>query len=423
MRGGRSGRQRRIALMALLAAAAVAAIAFPFRRAWWGGWILAIAEAGVVGGLADWFAVTALFRRPLGLPIPHTALIPANWQLMAARVGTMVGDRVLTKTYITQEIARLDLADLLARGAERLTRAHLEDATRRVGRWLAGQMPASTPGDLGGRLRSFLTGQPLAPGLATALEAARKHSWDERVIATLARALGEAMERPAFREAVRHLVDDVLMLYRQRGNAYPSFWLGVARMLGLIDRERIVTAIMGGLQAIARDPEHPLRRQLMETMAGWPERLRTDARLATRVETFKEEALESEVVRDLLERGFDRVWHALLDDLNDDESATVAWISEHLEGARRTLLDDADLRRRLDAWVKERAVGLIEQHHGQIALFIEKGVHALGAEGAVRLIEEHAGDDLQYIRLNGTVVGGLAGGALYAVHLLIDALF
>ena len=114
-------RQRRLALGVLLAAAALAVAVFPLRSAWWGGWILAIAEAGIVGGLADWFAVTAIFRRPLGLPIPHTALIPANWELMAARVGTMVGSRVLTKDYVAQEIARVDVTALIARAAERLT--------------------------------------------------------------------------------------------------------------------------------------------------------------------------------------------------------------------------------------------------------------------------------------------------------------
>src|SRR5262245_39880043 len=88
---------RRLALGVLLTAAALAVGMIPFRSTWWGGWILAIAEAGVVGGLADWFAVTAIFRRPLGLPIPHTALIPSNWELMASRVGMMVGGRILTR--------------------------------------------------------------------------------------------------------------------------------------------------------------------------------------------------------------------------------------------------------------------------------------------------------------------------------------
>src|SRR5512134_4066401 len=137
------GRQRRLALGVLIAAAVVAMAAFPFRLTWGGGWVLAIAEAGIVGGLADWFAVTALFRRPLGLPIPHTAIIPTNWELMARRVGTMVGDRVLTKDYVTHEIARFDIAELLARAAERLKPADLSAAVRASVRWAAEQVSQS----------------------------------------------------------------------------------------------------------------------------------------------------------------------------------------------------------------------------------------------------------------------------------------
>src|SRR5262249_6993713 len=109
LRGGPRRSRRRVALVVLLRAVALAALAFPVRATWWGGWILAVAEAGIVGGLADWFAVTAIFRRPLGLPIPHTAIIPTNWKLLAARVGTMVGDRVLTRDYLATEIGRLDV--------------------------------------------------------------------------------------------------------------------------------------------------------------------------------------------------------------------------------------------------------------------------------------------------------------------------
>ncbi|MBI3637768.1 MAG: DUF445 family protein, partial [Candidatus Rokubacteria bacterium] len=111
-----------MALGVLLAAAGGAVLAYPLRATWWGGLALAMAEAGIVGGLADWFAVTAIFRRPLGLPIPHTALIPANWELLARRFGRMVGERVLTREYLTREIGRLDVAELLARGAERIRR-------------------------------------------------------------------------------------------------------------------------------------------------------------------------------------------------------------------------------------------------------------------------------------------------------------
>src|SRR5262245_65357497 len=129
-----SRRQRRLALAVLGAAAVTAVLAYPLRATWWGGWILAIAEAGLVGGLADWFAVTAIFRRPLGLPIPHTGIIPANWEVMATRVGRMVGDRVLTKQFVTDEMGSLDLGEDLGGGAARLARADLEATPRTVAR-------------------------------------------------------------------------------------------------------------------------------------------------------------------------------------------------------------------------------------------------------------------------------------------------
>ena len=113
---------------------------------------------------------------------------------------------------------------------------------------------------------------------------------------------------------------------------------------------------------------------------------------------------------------------SVLADLGRQRSELIAWVAERLERARQDVIADEDLRRDLDGWVKRRLADAIERHHGRLAEFIEKGVLALGADGAVRLIEEHAGDDLQYIRVNGTVVGGLAGGAIYGVHLLLRAL-
>lgn len=414
--------KRRLALAVLLASVGVAAAAFPFRGTWWGGWILAIAEAGIVGGLADWFAVTAIFRRPLGLPIPHTGLIPANWELLAQRVGTMVGDRVLTREYLVREIDRLDLADWLARGAERLRRADVEAATRTVLGWITREAPLDSAGDAVGRLQRLLVTRPVAPVLGKALELARQYGWDQRAFGALAGALAEALARPELGAVVGELIDDLLGRYRQQMGFYPRVALGLADLLGFIDRQRIVDALSAGLREIARDPGHPLRTRLGETVGDLAARLGIDAALVARVETVKEELLGSPVVARLAADAARAVRRALLADLERPDSEAVGWVTERLERARRALLDDADLRRRIEAWVKTWAVEVVDRHHGQIATFIEKGVHALGPEGAVRLIEEHAGDDLQYIRVNGTVVGGLAGGLLYAIHLLVRLL-
>jgi len=415
-------RKRRLALGVLVGAVALAAAAFPFRTTWWGGWILAIAEAGIVGGLADWFAVTALFRRPLGLPIPHTAIIPANWELLARRVGTMVGDRVLTREYLVREIDRLDLDEWLARTAERVGRAELESAVRTLLGWIAREAPVASAGDLVARLQRLLVARPVAPALGAALELARQHGWDQRAIGATAAALVEALKRPALRAAVGELVDELLARYRERVSFYPRVALGLADLFGLIDRERIVAAVAAGLDELAADPAHPLRARLSDAVAEFAHRLRAEAALTARVEAVKEELLGSPVVARLADDAARALRQTLLADLEHPDSEVVGWVTERLERIRHTLLSDVDLRRRIEAWVKARAVEVVERFHGRIATFIEKGVHALGPEGAVRLIEEHAGDDLQYIRVNGTVVGSLAGGLLYAIHLLLKLL-
>jgi uncharacterized membrane-anchored protein YjiN (DUF445 family) len=411
--------QRRLALGVLLGAAALAVAAFPFRTTWWGGWILAIAEAGVVGGLADWFAVTAIFRRPLGLPIPHTGLIPRNWELMAARVGVMVGGRVLTKDYVREEIGRVDLADLLARGAERVSRADLERATHTIATWVAGELAPATTAELLGRLRRTLARQPVAPLLATALRVARRHGWDQRVLDGALTVLAEAMERPQFREAVGEVIDDLLARYRERLGVYPRLWMGLASLLGVLDRDRLVAALHAGLREVAKDRDHPLRAQGVEVLADLERRLTADAALIARVEAAKAELLAAPVVAALLDDAATALTRTLRAELTAEGSELRVWLVDRLDRARLALIADAGLRGQLDAWAKARVSELVERHHGRIAAFIENGVRALGPEGAVRLIEEHAGDDLQFIRVNGTVVGGLAGGVIYALHLVV----
>ena len=420
--GRRPPRQRRLALLVLLAAVALAVAALPFRASWWGGWILAVAEAGIVGGLADWFAVTALFRRPLGLPIPHTAIIPANWELMAERVGVMVGDRVLTKDYVRGEIEGFDVADLIARGVERLRPTDLESAVRAVADWAAQQVRPEATGDLAGWLTRLVRANPIAPVLATALEIARKQGWDQRLIEAMAEGLIDALDRPGFRTTVVELVDDVLAGYRAQMSLYPRVLMSLANTFGLIDRERLVSSLHDALKQVAGDPDDPLRVRLTETLATLPGRLRADPDLAARLEAAKEELLASPAVARVVENAADGLRRTVVADLQRESSEVIGWITARLDRARRALAEDAALRQDLDRWLKDRVTEAVDRYHDRIARFIERGVHALGPEGAVRMIEEHAGDDLQYIRVNGTVVGGLAGGGLYAIHLLLELL-
>jgi uncharacterized membrane-anchored protein YjiN (DUF445 family) len=157
----------------------------------------------------------------------------------------------------------------------------------------------------------------------------------------------------------------------------------------------------------------------MEAMAELPSRLRADGRLAERIEAAKRDLLATPIATRVIEDAAAALHRMLLADLERPRSEVRVWIVERLERARQALAADEDLRQQLDRWTKARVLEMVERHHQRIAAFIENGVLALGPEGAVRLIEEHAGDDLQYIRVNGTVVGGLAGGLLYAIHLAL----
>ena len=416
-------RKRQLALAVLLMAFGLAAAAFPFRETGWGGFVLAVAEAGIVGGLADWFAVTALFRHPLGLPIPHTALIPANWELLATRVGTMVGGRVLTRDYLRDRIERVDLAEWLGRAAERVHRGDVEGATRTVLRWAAREAPVGAVGEAFGRLQRVLIAQPTAPVLASMLELARQHGWDQRAFGAVARALADALERPELRAAVADVVDDLLARYRERLSLYPRVALGVADLFGLIDRDRIVGALHAGLLELAADPIHPLRERLAKAVGDLAFRLRADPVVQGRVERLKVEMLGSPAVARLAADAAAALRRTLLADLDRADSEVVAWLGERVERWRAAFVADATLRRQVADWAKTRSLELLDRHHDRIGALITEGVHALGPAGAVRLIEEHAGDDLQFIRVNGTVVGGLAGGALYALHLLLRRLF
>jgi uncharacterized membrane-anchored protein YjiN (DUF445 family) len=288
-----------------------------------------------------------------------------------------------------------------------------------VARWAAAELSPSTTVDLVGWLRRVILTRPVAPLVATTLEIARRNGWDQRVIGTVTGALVDTLARPDFRKAAGDLVGEVLASYRERMGAYPRFLFGVADAFGLIDRDRVVSALLAALTKMAEDPSDPLRQRLTEAVAALPDRLRHDAALAARVEAAKDELIASPGMAGVIEDAAEGFRRALVEDLASAQSEVVIWIAARLDRARQRLATDDHLRQDIDRWVKLRAIEAIERYHDRIARFIERGVRALGPEGAVRLIEEHAGDDLQYIRINGTVVGGLAGGALYALHLLL----
>jgi uncharacterized membrane-anchored protein YjiN (DUF445 family) len=222
-------------------------------------------------------------------------------------------------------------------------------------------------------VRVILAGRTWAPAVATVIEIARQRDWDEHLVAAAFRALSDSLERPAMRAMVTGLVDDLLQHYRQEMGGYPRFWIGMADLLGLIDRRRIVASLRSGVREVAEDPSHPLRQTLRAGLTALPGRLRAEPALAARVDAVARELLEGETLRGLLKDLSAMLQRSVFADVDGQRSELIAWVAERLEQARLDVIADEVLRRDLDLWVKRRLIEAIERHHGRIAEVIREG--------------------------------------------------
>jgi uncharacterized membrane-anchored protein YjiN (DUF445 family) len=194
------------------------------------------------------------------------------------------------------------------------------------------------------RLRTMLAEQPAAPTLAAALRIARQNGWDRRVVQGLVNVLADAMERPEFRTTVGEVIEDLMARYRTRLGVYPRLFIGLAELIGVLDRERLVEALHSGLRQVAKDADHPLRTRASEVVAELEERLVRDPTLAGRVEAAKRELLNTPAVVTLLDDLAASLRRTLLMDLAAERSEAVTWIATRLERARQALISDAVLR-------------------------------------------------------------------------------
>lgn len=375
-------------------------------------------EAAVVGGLADWFAVTALFRHPLGLPIPHTAIIPTRRDKIVEQIVAMVEDEWLSPEVIGVRLQRFApsavLRDWLEDGThvERLA-SPLRDLARGVTRALAGDEGVALMVE---QLRHQLRDAPLDATAGKLLARLLASGGAESGISTLAQSLANVAEQPRTAVQLHWWLDRSAATLRRRGN----------RMLPFLLRRRVVQrAIVEAacgyaateLRGAATEDDHPLRRLVLTSVARFADRLSTAQPDALQdVAQWRKvfaDAFESEpVVRHLLVRLRDRVDR----DLGDSESRLSQFLRTELRDGVRTLLDDPERCARFDAWVRATVDDLLRRHHHQIGLTVRENLDALDTTRLVAQIEDRVGADLQYIRLNGAVVGGLIGLVIAALR-------
>lgn len=366
------------------------------------GYVRAFAEAAMVGALADWFAVTAIFRRPFGLPIPHTAVIPRSQSRIADALGSFIVDNFLAPDLVQARVARQDMAlplgewlaapDRPARVAEGIVAAvpgvldTLDDET--VAAFLSRQ--ANT---------QFLT-RNLAPTIGRVVEALAAQG---RHQALLDAALNEGWTW------LEENQDQIRAHVRGRSN-----WFMRLLTVDAQAAEAMIGAIEDLLADAARDPDHRLRRRVNEVVGRFAEDLKSDPALHARIETWARDMLNHPAVSGALDAAWIEIKAALRADCQSPDSRLKAWVVEGLRRFGEGLKEDATLRDALNERLRGLVVDLAARHGADVSRLVSDTIRAWDADTIVQKLEQNVGRDLQFIRLNGTIIGGLVGLALHA---------
>ncbi len=372
----------------------------------WAGYVRAAAEAGMVGALADWFAVTALFRHPLGIPIPHTAIIPRKKDTIGDSLGDFVGENFLSEDVVRDKLGRVEVSN-------------------RVGSWIAQRENAE-------RITAELA--TAARGIVTVLKDDVVQDLIEQVLVRkilekeVGPPLGKLLEGVLADGAHRHLVDLVCdraydwvtanqeMVMRVVHDRAPMW---TPRFLDDMMADKLFTEIQGYAWAVKTDPEHPLRHAVDRFLTEFAQDLQSDPKTIERAEQVKQQVVDHPDVQKFIGQAWGVAKGMILDAAADPSSELRARVRDGLMALGARLAGDPELRARLDGWLADAAGYVVRHYRGEITTLITDTVAKWDAEETSRKIELQVGRDLQFIRINGTVVGALAGLVIYTVSQLI----
>lgn len=377
----------------------------PVASTTWLGFVQATAEAAMVGGLADWFAVVALFRHPLGLPIPHTAVIPRSKEGLGANLATFVADNFL------------DPDDL----ATRLTDA---DVAGRVGRWLdhADNRAATTDRllDVLVTVVDDLDADRVAAGMASsAVGLVETVPVGDLAGRGLQAAIADRHHSDLFTAAVlgirRAVLDNELVLRRRLYQESPK-WVPPA--LDDMVYDRAVAGLTRFLDEMATDPDHAFRGIVDDRLALLARRLQQDAHLQQRIRDGLVDLADNDVVHVWATETFDRI-AAMVHEAAAGRSAPLwSTLEARLADLARRLQDDPRLRESVDDWIRSTAPTVARASRHEISDLVAATVDRWDADETSDRLELWLGRDLQWVRINGTIVGGLVGLVLHALTLL-----
>lgn len=371
-------------------------------------YVAAFAEAAMVGALADWFAVVALFRRPLGLPIPHTAIIPRNKPRIARSLGRFIQNNFLSTERILGKIRQFEPAARLADWLDRpQTHKYLGNlAVRALSYGLKTLDDARLLTFLQGSVASRIQRFDLAGISASLLELLTREGRHHALLDELLQEINRQLDHPVIREELATLIAGELDFLR---------YVHLDQATGRFAAEKILLGIRKQLQEIHADPGHPMRSRIDDHIASFIDKLREDPALRQKSEQLKQELLSHPALGAYVQS----LWHQLVTWLQNDLHRTDSRIRTQVMAWVATLGAKLRLDRNMQDWINEqveRAVPpVIEEHREKIGLFISEQVSDWDDRVMADRLELNIGADLQYIRLNGTLVGGLVGLGLHAV--------
>jgi len=372
-------------------------------------------EAGMVGGCADWFAVSALFR-PIPsrrFTLPHTDIIAANRAKLTAGIVDMVQNRWLTPETLAEHLARLEPSRfLLDRLALPGVRARIVEAARDLLGRLAGDLDSPELARFLERaLRDQLAGLELGPPFGRWIEARIAAGDSGAIWDFLAGSLASSAEHGDFDGPIRQMLQSAVGKYKEKG-----FWERIKGAAGelFLDYDEVTDSLAGAMAAslrgIQRDPRHPLRAKLDEQLAGFAGKLaRGDPAACASLEQFQRRLAEHAELGPILARILARLQATLREELGDASGPFPRLLERVLEHLLRDLREEPDTRARLDGWVRRSILELASRNHGVIGEMVAGSLAKLSDDHLVAQIEEKVGGDLQFIRLNGAVVGSAVG--------------
>lgn len=394
---------RTVATGLLVASAVLFALARwqePFHPAW--GYLRAFAEASMVGGLADWFAVTALFRRPLGLPLPHTAVIPNSQGRIADALGQFIVENFLDPDLLAERMRGQDLSEV-------------------VGEWLAHESNAD-------RLAAAFA--HALPALLDTLDDATVAAFLERQAQTHGRVVRAA---PAASAMVLHITNqgrhepliDAFIQGARRSlseNAEPVHeilktrvpWVARAAFGG-----RVVAQIDSLLLDAERDRNHPLRRAVTAALRKFAAILETSPQMQMQVEGIKDAVLAHSSAKVYLGDLWKVAKTTLRSSIEDPDSSVERGISEAAHQLGKGLLADPEAREALNTRIQALVVDLARLHGPDVGEVVSDTVRSWDSAVLIEKLEQNVGSDLQYIRINGTLIGGLVGVLIHLVGSLL----